>query len=274
MSWERREANRQARMARRGQRCCRPNMSWLGGAVLITIGSVLFLDNLGWISADQVWRMLWPAAAITFGVWKLVTAWRNSDRLLGGLAVAFGTFFLLGALGVFQFRTHNNNWWIAVLLIAAGFMALQKSFERQAEAVERARRLPPSEENGLRSESPVAAVNEPLYIDDWVFAGSKKRRVEASDFRGGEVHCVMGEIYLDLRGAYQPRPDRPMVLEAHTVMGAVRLRVPQDWVVQLEGSSMFGNFQDKTLPVQGMNGRAPTLVVTGGAFFGEVVVDS
>ena len=284
MGWEEREARRQARFERRTRRWGvnasgrTPNISWLGGAILVAIGSILFLDNLGWVSAGHVWSTFWPMAVIAFGVWKLTNPCRNSDRLLGGLSVAFGIFFLLAALDILHVRLHDGSWSIAVLMIVAGILALNKSLERGSPVrppqSQPQQNSPPSPGSPPSRPTPEFRSNEPTYLDDWVFAGSKKRRVDATDFRGGEIHCVLGEVNLDLRNAYQPRPDRPMVLEAHCVLGAVRLRVPQDWVVQLEGSSVFGNFQDKTLPVQGVNGRAPTLVVTGGVFFGEVVVDS
>ena len=40
------------------------------GAVLIILGGLFLLSNLGIITAD-VWGIIWPTALILFGVWLL-----------------------------------------------------------------------------------------------------------------------------------------------------------------------------------------------------------
>lgn len=49
----------------------RNNLFW--GALLILVGSVLVLDNLGYLSFLKVsiWQLLWPLGLITLGVWVL-----------------------------------------------------------------------------------------------------------------------------------------------------------------------------------------------------------
>ncbi len=53
----------------------RPAVFW--GTVLVLVGLVLFLDNLGVFGDLSVWRLIWPLLLIAVGVWVLVgTVWR------------------------------------------------------------------------------------------------------------------------------------------------------------------------------------------------------
>ncbi len=54
----------------------RPAVFW--GTVLVLVGLVLFLDNLGVFGDLSVWRLIWPLLLIAVGVWVLVgTVWRS-----------------------------------------------------------------------------------------------------------------------------------------------------------------------------------------------------
>lgn len=265
---------------RRQKRCARSNSNWIAGASLVALGTLLFLDNLGVLSGRSVWDAFWPGLLLAFGLWRFSCNRRPSDRVVGLIATVFGAAFLLNTFGVLHFRTREDSWALAILLIVAGTVAMQKALDRGG---------PPNRiRPGLSTLPPGERVNEnpeadayspgssstplPIYLDDWVLGATKKRRIESGDFRGGEIHCVLGEMHIDLRNVYQPRPELPMVIEAHAVLGAIKLRVPQDWQIQMDGSAIFGAFQDKTIPMQNVNGKQPTLIVSGGAFFAEVSI--
>lgn len=271
------------RLARRRQRARRfGNSSWIAGASLVFLGTLLFLDNLGVLSASKILASFWPGLLIAFGVWRLTNPCRPADRLVGVIATGFGSLFLLSTLGVLHIRTHNGSWPLAILLIVAGTVAMQKALDQGGPAGRIRSGLsttpPPSWGPAPVGPPPDATYASeqtlPIFLDDWVLGGTKKRRIECNDFRGGEVHCVLGEMIIDLRNARQPLPELPMVIEAHAVFGAIRFRVPQDWQVQMEGSAVLGAFTDKTIPTQNVNGRQPVLIVSGAAVFAEVSVDT
>lgn len=276
---------------RRTRVTCRNQTSWGIGVSLVALGTLLFLDNLGIVSAGRIMAGFWPGLLLAFGVWKLLKRYRRSDIVVGAICAGFGALMLLGSWGILHFRTHDGSWALAILLIASGTIAMQKALDR-ADPDDRIRpglrTTPPGSWRQREGNVPAAPAAEstasasaaplngllPIYLDDWVLGGAKKRRVECGDFRGGEVSSILGEMIIDLRQAHQPLPELPMELRAQAIFGVVRLRVPQDWVVQMDGSAVFGAFNDKTIPMQNLNGRQPVLIVTGGAFFGEVSVDT
>jgi hypothetical protein len=111
-------------------------------------------------------------------------------------------------------------------------------------------------------------------IHDNAVFGSVKRRVEAPNFQGGEVDCVLGNVELDLRLAQIPQGALPVTLQVNVVFGAVKLRVPSNWKVTMSVVGVFGNAEDKTLPQTREDPGAPLLVVVGQSVFATVEVES
>jgi hypothetical protein len=74
--------------------------------------------------------------------------------------------------------------------------------------------------------------------------GGVKRTNLSKDFRGGEATAVMGGIDIDLRNAVMDRDEA--VLDVSSVMGGVKVRVPNDWTVVSRVSSIMGGFDDNT----------------------------
>jgi len=66
----------------------RRNAFW--GLCLLLVGSVLLLDNLGYLAflSVSVWQLIWPVALISVGVWILVGSkhrpnWESRDIIVG-----------------------------------------------------------------------------------------------------------------------------------------------------------------------------------------------
>ena len=90
------------------------------GLILLIVGGVLLLDNLGWSVAFQFWRY-YPVLLLTLGVWGLIHPSRHLDRsgavwlLAAGIYCLIGTYHLLG-LG------WGSAW--PIFVIAAGLSVL------------------------------------------------------------------------------------------------------------------------------------------------------
>src|SRR5688572_23384479 len=63
-------------------------------------------------------------------------------------------------------------------------------------------------------------------FSDLAIMGGVKRTNLSKDFRGGEATAVMGGIEIDLRDAVMDRDEA--VLDVSSVMGGVKIRVPED----------------------------------------------
>ena len=81
-------------------------------------------------------------------------------------------------------------------------------------------------------------------FSDLAFMGGVKRTNLSRDFRGGEATAVMGGIDIDLRNAVMDQSEA--VLDVSSVMGGVKIRVPEDWKVVSRVSSIMGGFDDNT----------------------------
>jgi hypothetical protein len=63
------------------------------------------------------------------------------------------------------------------------------------------------------------------------------------------------------------------VLEANAVFGGGEIRVPENWLVVLQGVGVFGAYEDKTRHIQtDVSKPTKTLVVRGVAVFGGIEV--
>ncbi len=230
-------------------------------AILIAVGVLLFLGNLGLIPIRNLWDF-WPAIPIVFGVVSLLTARNAAGRLWGFLLIGFGGLFLLLNLGVIRLQTHDGSLFLSVVLIAVGFAALSgvstPPYRRWLAAHHFAgRRVRPDYESA---------------VNDYVVFGALKRKLESNDFRGGDLIAIFGNIEMDLRRALITPVVRSAVINVMTVFGATKIRVPQSWKVTVSGAGILGNFEDKTIPPN-TGPDAPTLIITGFSIFGSVEIE-
>lgn len=96
---------------------------------------------------------------------------------------------------------------------------------------------------------------------------SRDFRSAATGLRGGRLVSWFGGLDVDLRGATLDPAGAD--LEVWSVFGGARVRVPQDWQVQLHGISAFGG-----AGVQGAEGASgdPLLRISHRSIFGGLGV--
>lgn len=219
------------------------------GAVLVAIGFIFLLDHYGIVQAWQFFRF-WPLILIFAGLINLADPCR---RFWGVGLCVFGCLLQLSYLGVARF-SWEELWPLA--LIAAGSMAMWKAVE--------ARKMV----QGAQADSsdPRSTLNESA-----VFGGIQKR-VNARDFRGGQLHSMFGGIEIDLRDADIDGTEA--VLNANAVFGGIEIRVPDTWYVAARGQGIFGGYTDSTRYNPPVDPDKPkkTLIVVGMAVFGGVEI--
>jgi hypothetical protein len=120
---EQRRAERQARRQARWQWRAKHSTSWIGGAILILLGVVFLLQNMG-IPFLANW---WALFILIPAFWAFVAAWdsyQDNGRLTRGGAgsLAGGTLLTILAL-VFLLNLNVGLFW-PVLLIVGGLVLL------------------------------------------------------------------------------------------------------------------------------------------------------
>jgi len=235
----------------------------IGAIILIAIGAVLFLDNLGLVPFANI-RDYWPLALSAWGVALLTRARSNCGMVWPATMVVIGVVLTLGNLHIL--RANAGSIW-PIFLIAAGVSMLLKRTGWGSWCGGRPSRL--FSHNGPFGNKPTRN------LDANAVFGSLNRRIDSANFERADLNVVFGELKVDLRGATISSPSRQAVVETNAAFGAIKLRIPETWKVVVHGNAVFGAFEDKTLPPRPTPGvDPPVLIIEGNAAFGAVEIEN
>jgi predicted membrane protein len=224
-----------------GRREFRPRI--VLGLLLMAVGALLTLDNLGLVEAKAILR-LWPALLVVVGVQKVRCARR---RGWGVILIVAGSWLLLERLGILHLRLRDV--WPAFLVVAGVYLILQGLRPR-----------------GPRFPEPQAVSSS--RVDAVAIMAGAARTSNSVDFKGGELVAVMGGCEVDLRQA--AIRDAEAVIDVFAFWGGIELKVPKDWSVASTVTPVMGAFEDKTTPPKG--GSTQRLLIKGLVVMGGVEV--
>lgn len=100
--------------------------------------------------------------------------------------------------------------------------------------------------------------------------GGKQFNSKAAHLESATVITAMGGIDLDLREA--TLQDTGAYLDLTATMGGIRVVVPADWAVDVDGESKAGGFEARVTPAAELDDDAPRLNVHAVARMGGVLV--
>ena len=213
----------------------------IGGVVFIVVGLFLLLEKLGFLPAGLVLHF-WPSIFIVIGIVKLVYA---GGRPTGAVLIGLGVLLQLNEMGI----THLHFWdlW-PVLIILAGLAMLWQAFMRDKPAVS----------------------GSPQFDAVYVFGGGD-RQVNTKNFTSGTLFAMFGGYKVDF--SHADMEGNQAVLEAHAIFGGGEIRVPENWLVSVQGVGIFGAYEDKTRHFQPDPAQpSKTLIIRGVAVFGGIEV--
>jgi predicted membrane protein len=220
----------------------------IAGVLITAVGVILLLDRFDVLQARDVLRF-WPVILILIGLCNLLMRECTGSRVAGAILTVVGTVLLLDRLDLWHVR-FRDLW--PLILIAIGLLLLWRAIEGP-----RGVRLPPG--------SSASRLNE------WVVFGGIERRVNSQEFEGGQVFAMFGGVELDLRQA--AIKGNRAVIEANSMFGGVEIRVPESWLVTVQGAGVFGGYGDHTHhPAPPAGAETKELLLRGFALFGGVEV--
>jgi cell wall-active antibiotic response 4TMS protein YvqF len=206
------------------ERSMRLTPQLLVGLMVIGIGVLFTLDNLGLAHWDQYIRRYWPAALIAIGVVKLWQARDGMGGAFGGfLFTLTGTWLLLEQMTFV--RISFVDLWPLLLVFVGGYLVWQ--------GVSGPRRGTIGTSNATISAMAVLS---------GVVRGNNSRA-----FKGGDLTAIMGGCELDLR---QASLEGEAVIDLFAIWGGIEIRVPEDWTVVSRVVPVMAGFEDKTRPLQ------------------------
>ena len=247
------------------------------GVLVIGLGLVFLLDNLGFISVRYTFRF-WPTILIIFGLLKISQSRTRSGYVLGGILVLLGVTWTFRAMGLF-YVSWSMLW--PLVIIGVGIAVVTKSLPGSRQRQQR-RRFAAREDNSVQPDSfgqprngavsldkdasGAASGDDDSIIEVSAILGGFVRRVSPQRFRGGDINVIMAGCEIDLR---QASIEGEAVLNVFALCGGITIKVPPDWSVILQGTPILGGFEEKTIVPPHQNKR---LYVIGYAIMGGLEV--
>ena len=213
--------------------------------VLIVLGVIFLLGNLDIINVDigDLLSNWWPLILILLGVVGLFQA----------RSTPVGSIFLIVIGGVLLLVTHDvadfDILWPIVIIGAGLWILFHNRVSRQP--------------------TTAGEVGQDSINVSAVFSGSEQS-VTSQSFQGGNVSATFGAVELDLRAA--KLAENP-VLNVNVFMGGVELRVPDEWLVNVNGSPVLGGIECSRTQPAATDG-APTLTINASIAFGGLDIKS
>jgi len=224
------------------------NGAILLGLVLIIAGALALLDNLNIFSFRFNLGDWWPLILVALGV---VHLWNNRTifDFSGLFLILLGVVFLLAELGRICW-SDVWRWWPAVLIL----LGISIVFKRTPVPLPgSARPAPASSEDSLR-------VNN-------ILAGSD-RRITSREFKGGDIANILGGTEIDLLEARLAPGEWQLTVS--TVLGGVDIRVPRDWRLEVQPTTMLGGVDDHTR--QNPDATGGKLIIKASALLGGIEI--
>jgi cell wall-active antibiotic response 4TMS protein YvqF len=106
----------------------RTSRHFVVGVLIVLLGFVLLLDQLGFVEAGKVF-LFWPLILIYFGLHKLLGDQNSVSRFWGGFLVLLGVSFQLEELG-FSYVRIGTIW--PVFLICVGILLILRRYENRS----------------------------------------------------------------------------------------------------------------------------------------------
>jgi hypothetical protein len=91
-----------------------------GGATLIVVGAMLFLERYGIVEVGQYWRF-WPLLLVFFGLFQLLAPRRPSDRGSGLWLLLIGAWLQINLVNLFGLR-FQSSWPLLLIFIGVGVL--------------------------------------------------------------------------------------------------------------------------------------------------------
>lgn len=221
------------------------NKRFYFGVTLIIVGAILILERLDlipWSMTDLL--ISWQMLLIAIGVFALI----GGNRTGGTILIVIGSFFLLPEIIDVPPQIRRLYWPLILIAIGASLLMRQKGCRTRIE-------------NGVGEK-------DFDQFDDFVIFGGREIFINSKELKGGRSTSIFGGIEYDMRQA-QLSPQGAFI-DTICVFGGCGIKVPLDWNVRNEVTTIFGAFTDKRGDTfqHGTYDPSKTLVIKGITVFG------
>lgn len=213
------------------------------GLIFILVGILYLLGNLdiiSWRFRDLIFQ--WENILIIVGISLLF----NKENFRKGLIlVALGIFLSLDEW--FYIDINIFDLW-PIGLVVIGIVLITRKTETNESNF--------SNNNNFDSDR----------LDDTAIFGGGDKVVNSLAFKGGSLTAIFGGSNIDLTQA--KLADGKQVIDVLYVFGGSKIRVPQDWQVEMNVTGIFGGMSDKRKFIDTQTDPSKRLYIKGTAIFG------
>jgi len=237
------------------------------GIVLIFLGVIMILERLGLIP-ESVSDILisWQMLLIGIGVLSIIAG----NRVAGAILIVIGGTFLVPEL--ITVPRELRKIYFPVILVGIGIALLLRQRDHKNFKIGETPPVNPSGKNSFSSSNFSRSSDSWNTFDDFVIFGGREIFVNSQALAGGKATSIFGGIEFDLRKAnLQPGG---AVIDCVSVFGGCGFKIPMDWNVRNEVTTIFGAFTDKRGETYSERYYDPskTIVIKGVSIFGGVEV--
>jgi predicted membrane protein len=236
------------------------------GVILIGMGLVLILEKLNLIPDSLVDVLIsFPMLLIVIGSFSYIAG----NLRAGILLMVAGGLFLIPRFLDDESEKLLRNITFPLLLVALGMVLLL----RQRNGINNSRfNLNFHKSNPAEPEMSILNDTSHNTFDDFVIFGGREIFINSQAFAGGKATSIFGGMEFDLRKATMG--PNGAVIDCVSVFGGCGFKIPMDWNVRNEVTTLFGAFTDKR--GETFNERyydpSKTVIIKGVSIFGGVEV--
>jgi predicted membrane protein len=225
------------------------------GVILIVLGVILILERLNLIPESMADLLIsWQTLLIGIGVLSMI----GGNRTAGTVLIVIGCTFLLPELITVPHELRRIYWPLILVAIGVAILLRRHDNPKQIEVDISQPNIP--NDNSINT------------FDDFVIFGGREIFVTSQALAGGKATSIFGGIEFDLRRAnLQPGG---AIIDCVSVFGGCGFKIPMDWNVRNEVTTIFGAFTDKRGETYSDRYYDPskTIVIKGISIFGGIEV--
>ncbi len=231
------------------------NKRFYFGIILIVVGCIMILEKLNLIP-ESVSDLLisWQMLLVGIGILSLI----GGNRTGGTILIVIGGFFMIPELITVPHEIRKIYW--PLILVAIGVALLLRHRDSL--------RKPKKNDSVLN----VPNDNSANSFDDFVIFGGREIFINSQSLIGGKATSIFGGMEFDLRKASMIPGGA--VIDCVSVFGGCEFKIPMDWNVRNEVTTIFGAFTDKRGDTFNERYYDPskTIVIKGVSIFGGIEV--
>jgi len=225
------------------------------GIILIVLGVILILERLNLIPDVMADLLIsWQMLLVGIGVLSLI----GGNRTSGTILIVIGSVFMIPELVTVPHEIRRIYW--PLILVAIGVTLLFRHKRNPS--------IPGKNEPEVFSQGD----NTATYFDDFVIFGGREIFINSQQLAGGKATSIFGGIEFDLRKA--SLRNGGAVVDCVSVFGGCGFKIPMDWNVKNEVTTIFGAFTDKRGETYSDRYYDPskTILIKGVSIFGGIEV--